>query len=238
MNNKPIKDYQGVSIITCTHLPNYMDNVLRNYTKQKWEPKELIIILNNDKLNLAEWKRKAAKYKNISVYQLSESMSLGRCLNFGISKAKYDFIAKFDHDDYYAPRFLAEAMGTFQKKNADVVGKRSYYTYIQHRKLLILRFPNQEHRYVKHVHGGTFVIKRKVFNKVKFANRSLGEDVKFLQDCRKKGFKIYSAGKLYFVYIRRGNQNAHTWKIDDNYLLKRAKIVASTDNYKKYAGNK
>lgn len=232
------KPNQGVSVVTCTHLPDYMDNVLRNYAKQTWKPKELIVILNNDKLNRLEWKRKAAKYQNIRIYQLPERMSLGRCLNFGIRKAKYDFIAKFDHDDYYARRYLAAAMGNFQKKKADIVGKRTYFTYLEHKKLLIIRFPNREHKYVPLVHGGTFVIKRNVFNSVKFSDRSVGEDVKFLKDCRKKGFKIYSAGKLYYVYMRRNNEKGHTWKINDGYLLKGSKIIGVTENFKKYARRK
>lgn len=232
------KAKQGISIITCTHLPNYMNHVFENFARQTWRPKELIIILNNDALKLSEWRSRAAKYGNIRIFQLPGRMSLGRCLNFGISKAKYDFIAKFDHDDYYGPRFLAEMMGSFQKTNADIVGKRSYYTFISSKKLLIIRFPNREHRYESLVHGGTFLVKKAVFNRVKFADRSLGEDVQFLKDCRMKGFRIYSAGKGHYVYIRRNNQKTHTWKISHDYLLRNSKIVAVTDHFLKYMRNR
>ena len=130
-----------ISIITCTQRENFIETVFENYQRQEWQDKELIIILNNDAMSLRKWQNKAKSYENISVYQLSESISLGSCLNFGIEQSKYDYIAKFDDDDYYAPKYLTHAMSELRRKGASVVGKISAYMYFEDKNLLTVHMP-------------------------------------------------------------------------------------------------
>jgi hypothetical protein len=225
---------RGVSIITCTKRPKYIENLLNNYNTQIWSKKELIIILNNDSMSLKRYRNMCKQYKNISVYRLPQSATLGKCLNFATRKAKYGYVAKFDDDDYYAPRYIQEIMKAFARTNADVVGKFSIFTYLQHRKLLLLCYPNKENRFVQRVGGGTITFKKRLFRYVKFPNITLGEDVQFQRLCRAKGFKIYSTSRYNFVGIRRKNSMGHTWRISDRNLIQAHKIIAATTNYRAY----
>ncbi|QMV40785.1 glycosyltransferase [Cohnella cholangitidis] len=104
-----------VSIITCTMRNSFMPNVFKNYENQKVRKKELIIILNQDDMDIEEWKKEAKKYNNAFVYQLPERYNLGKCLNFGIQAANYDIVAKFDDDNYYGRYYLTEAMDALKK---------------------------------------------------------------------------------------------------------------------------
>ena len=74
---------------------------------------------------------------------------------------------------------------------------------------------------------------KKYFSKVQFKDKNLGEDIEFCNDCIKKGFKIYSTNKDNFVYIRN-NKNRHTWKIDNDYFLKKCTTICKTDDFKRY----
>ena len=112
-----------ISIITCTKRENFIENVYENYQRQEWQDKELIIILNNNAMSLKKWQTKAKSYENVSVYQLSEAISLGNCLNFGIEQSKYDYIAKFDDDDYYSPKYLTQAMSELRGREHLLLGK-------------------------------------------------------------------------------------------------------------------
>lgn len=217
----------GVSVITCTNKRNFMENIILNFIRQTWKKKELIIILNSNRIKLSKWKKIANRYKDISIFQLPERLTLGQCLNFAIRKAKYEWIAKFDDDDYYAPYYLAEAVHCLHKTKADVVGKRSYYMYWPNNRQLRIRFPGHENRRSTLVHGGTIMGKKSVFQAVPFANRSLGEDFRFLQDCRSRGYRIYSTSRFNYCYMRRNDQ-MHTWKADRQYLLKTSREVAVT----------
>jgi cellulose synthase/poly-beta-1,6-N-acetylglucosamine synthase-like glycosyltransferase len=223
-----------VSIITCTNRPNFINNIFQNYRRQVGIEKELIIVLNNDHMNIDQYRERAKKHRNVFIYQLPEKTSLGRCLNFAIGKSKHPFVAKFDDDDYYAPNYLVNSLKTLHHVKADVVGKGSYFMYLEGKKLLMLRRPKQENKFVKYIGGATIVAKRKVFNKVRFSNRTLSEDMKFLQDCRAKGFKIFSTDKYNYTAVRRKNPNTHTWKATNNGLLRQGKVIAHTNNFRPF----
>ncbi len=226
----------GISIITSTKRLENIENVFDNYNKQKWRRKELIIIINRDETNIEKYRKKARKYKDVTVYQLPENKSLGECLNFGVDNAKYDYVAKFDDDDYYAPHYLTESMRTFQNTNADIVGKYTYYVYLEGSNLLLLRSPKNENKFVSSLPGATMVIKKEVFNKVRFPDRNLGEDSKFCGDCGKLGFKMFSGGRYNFVAVRKKNAKGHTWPISDQKLVSSSPvlIIPLSKNFREY----
>ncbi|WP_055106339.1 glycosyltransferase family 2 protein [Paenibacillus ihumii] len=208
----------AVSIITCTKRRYCLDALLRNYSRQNYQNKELIIILNHSKLNMDEYIIAAKPYKNVRIYSLP-NYSLGSCLNYGVKVAKYNYIAKFDDDDYYAPGYLKDSMQVLRKTNADIIGKRAHYMYLNGKKTLLHRYNNMADKYVPLVQGATLLVKRHVFSKVSFPNRNRGESVKFCSDSRAKGFKIYAGNPYNFVAYRRKNSRDHTWIVSDKSLL-------------------
>jgi len=234
MNVRPNHTY-NVSVVTCTNRPQFFKHLVANYRRQLYRGKELIIVLNRDGMNLAAYRRKVRAYPDISVYKLKETTSLGRCLNFAVRRAKYPYIAKFDDDDYYSPYYLIEQMAAIRRTGADIVGKRNHLIFFEGRNLLIQRFPGRRNRFVSLVTGGSILFRKRVFRRVRFENRSLGEDVSFLWKCRRRGFRIYSTSIYNFVGIRRENKNSHTWTAHDGYLLKGSRIVAKTANYRRIA---
>ncbi|GIP31290.1 glycosyltransferase family 2 protein [Paenibacillus sp. J2TS4] len=219
------KNNEGISIITCTKRQEYLDNVFDNYRKQTWKLKELIIILNKDDMDIEKFRRKARKYENVTVYQLPEGHSLGECLNFGVDNSKHSYVAKFDDDDYYSPHYLTECMYSFKKTNADIVGKYTHYVYLEGSNLLLLRSPKNENKFVSNLPGATMVIKKEVFDKVRFPDRNLGEDSKFCGDCGKLGFKMFSNDRYNFVAVRRENAKDHTWPISDQKLVSSSNVL-------------
>ncbi|PGT87731.1 MULTISPECIES: glycosyltransferase [Bacillaceae] len=176
-----------VSIITCTIRDQFMDNVFTNYEQQQWNEKELIIILNKDDLVLSKWQKEAEKYPNVRVFQLHEGATLGDCLNFGILKANYDYIAKFDDDDYYGPNYLSNSMRVFENDEIFILGKSSYYVYFTNKKALML-IQNKENSYDDTVSGATLIFRKEVYNKVQFQKRTRAEDYFFIEDCKKNGY--------------------------------------------------
>ncbi|BCU81238.1 hypothetical protein JIR001_10210 [Polycladomyces abyssicola] len=128
---------EGVSVITCTIRPNQIHNVFGNFARQMFKKKELIIILNRKNMNLRRWLQMAKKFKNVYVYQMPGG-PLGVCLNFGIRKARYSFIVKFDDDDYYAPKYLTQAVHALKTTGASLVGKDAHTTYFEGKKLIAI----------------------------------------------------------------------------------------------------
>lgn len=234
-----VQQPKGFSVISCTKRQKFLDNLFNNYYRQRYLTKELIIIINKDNINIDPYIKKLKKYKHVHVYQLPEKMSLGKCLNYAVKKTKYSYIAKFDDDDYYAPNYLSENKRTFDKINADIIGKSAHFMYLQGSNILILRFHKDENQYVSELPGATLVIKRKVFSKVQFPNLNIGEDTYFCLNSKAKGYKIYSTGKYNFAAIRRKNSKSHTWTISDKELLASPIIkYPHVRNYKKFVQKK
>lgn len=159
-------------------------------------------------------------YKNIKIFKLSQKTSLGKCLNIAVEKANYNIIAKFD-DDYYGPKYISNTLKYFENTDAKVLGKGATFVYFVEKNILAIRSPGAESKYVKFVNGSTLVFKKEIFNKVKFRDMSLAEDVYFCQDCIKKDIKIYSTNKYHHLYFRHTIQENHTWKISDDQFIKK-----------------
>ncbi|WP_449602185.1 glycosyltransferase family 2 protein [Paenibacillus sp. Marseille-Q9583] len=224
----------AVSILTCTKRADCINTLFDNYRRQNFSPKELIVIINNDSLKINDYITAAKKHMNVRVFKVPEYRSLGFCLNFGVKLAKYSYIAKFDDDDYYASNYLTDSMQILHKTKADIVGKRAHYMYLNDKKLLLLRYPSMENKYVTNLQGATLLIKRKVFEQISFPNRNRGECVKFCSDCAAHGFKLYAGNRYNFAAIRRKNSKDHTWIISDKKLLSKSVKVIKVKNFKKY----
>ncbi|GGI46960.1 glycosyl transferase [Paenibacillus marchantiophytorum] len=229
---------KGVSIITCTNRPRFFDNILYNFQRQQFPQKELIIILNHDRMNLDDYRRKARQVGNVRVYQVNEMTSLGQCLNCGISKSKFLYIAKFDDDDYYSPFYLKEQMKAIRRTKSDIVGKHACLVFLAATKQLLIRSPHERNKEAQFVQGGTLLFHRRVLRKVRFPDRSLGEDVIFLRACSHNGFKTFATTPFNYVYIRRKDKQSHTWRAKDGFYLKGSQPLALTRDFQIVAKHK
>lgn len=223
--------FPGVTVITSTNRPDSFENIISNYSRQCYLNKELIIIVNNDSINMQQWEDKVSHWDNVRVYQQAEEKTLGECLNYAVSRARFEYITKFDDDNYYASEFIGDLMDAFSFTEAQVVGKNTYYSYLADKKILAIRFPGYEHQYVNFLSGSAMIVKKSVFDTVSFTNKSLGEDTDFLKECVKAGFKLYSADRFNYVCFRQPLTAQHTWNISDDEYLRKCKVVAYTEDY-------
>jgi cellulose synthase/poly-beta-1,6-N-acetylglucosamine synthase-like glycosyltransferase len=225
----------GVSIIASTKRAEYIHNLFDNFHRQHYPNKELIVIVHKDSIPIDMYLQMARSNSQISVYRIPEKISLGRCLNFGVKKAKYKVVAKFDDDDYYAPLYLKDSIRTMKKTKAHVVGKKAHYMWLMGKKLLILRYPKRENDWATVLPGATLVIRKSVFKHVKFSNISRGEDDRFCRKCKAHGFKLYSGSKTNFAALRRKYSKNHTWIISEKKLLShKVKKIRNISDYKTY----
>ncbi|MTK13376.1 MAG: glycosyltransferase [Clostridiaceae bacterium] len=210
----------GVSIIVPTNKSKYINNIFKNYTRSNYPYIELIIILNNNKLNINDYKIKSLGLENVRIFQLDESYTLGECLNFGVEQSRYNYISKMDDDDYYGANYLIDLMNVFNYTDAQVTGKMSHFVYFEATNTLSIREQNNENRYVDFLSGNTILFKKDIFEKVKFKKLNCGEDVQFSTDCITAGIKIYSADKYNYIYMKHRDLIDHTWQVSSEDLIK------------------
>lgn len=220
----------GVSIITCTDKEDNMEIIFKNYERQLYKNKELIIIVNNKGINIKPWHNKYGDYKNIKIIQMGEKKSLVQCLNYAIEHSNLEYVTFFD-DNYYGQNYLVDAVNAFKYSNADIVGKCSYYAYSENYQLLVIILPNIEDKYVKYVKFSTMVIKKNVFEKLIFSEKSYKYDVEFLKNCVNRGFSIYATNRFNYIFIKHTSSKNQTCKIEDTAPSEKIKIIGYTDDY-------
>ncbi len=154
---------------------------------------------------------------------------------WNIVKTRFPLIAKFDDDDYYSPYYLKEQVKALSRTKSDIVGKQACLVYLAAIKKLIIRSPKEKNSYLELVQGGTILFRRRVLNKVRFSDVTVGEDVAFLRNCKNKGYKTYATSPFNYVYMRRKNKKGHTWRVGDEYYLNESKVLAVTENYRSIA---
>ena len=217
----------GISVITPTIREENINNIIENFERQNYERKELIIVLNYINPNIKKWESILSKYDNIEISMINPKYSLGECLNHAITKSKFDYIAKFDDDDYYGPNYLNESMFQLENRDANIIGKSCIYIYFKDKKALGLRNESKENRSVTRVCGSTLFFRKDIIDKIKFQNINLSEDKLFCKDAINNNFSIYSTSKQNYVYIRSVHHK-HSWKIHNDYLYKTSSKIAES----------
>ena len=220
----------SVSVIVCSNRLNRIDEIFNNFLRQSYGSKELIIILNNNAMNLDEYVEKAKGHKNIKVLQLDEKFSLGYCFKFALNLAIFDYIAKFDDDDYYGIDYLKQAMEPFRKGSCYVVGKASYFIYFNKNKILARYGEQEKNKFVSKVADSSLVFNRRVFEKIIIPIINGPGTFTIIQtQLRRMGIRIYSTDSYNYLVNRYDDlEHHHTWKVsDDEYLgYNNVKIVA------------
>ena len=130
-----------VSVLMPTMRPENVARCLENFTKQTYENKELVLILNNAEFDLDSVRKEAALIPNVHVLHVEGRTTIGDCLNRGLKVASGKFVAKMDDDDLYGERYLSDSVlaasfsgGRSRRERAVLRILRSYRYYGLERK--------------------------------------------------------------------------------------------------------
>ncbi len=228
MNNN-----DGFSVVTVTCRYDKIENIISNYANQDLMDKELIVVINNNNINISDFDSYVNSRDDIHIYKLSQDITQGTCLNFGIDKSKFKYIAKFDDDDYYGPYYLQEAYHAFNfNNNCQIVAKNKLYYYLEANKSLMLKKGGRENSYSTRGSGSTICFKKTVFNFVKFKDINSAVDTNFYDDCAKYGFRVYLTSRFNHIVFRNSDINKHTWKVTSESLMTILKVVKNNTTFK------
>ncbi|OAE40674.1 hypothetical protein A7J57_10470 [Agrobacterium tumefaciens] len=221
-----------VSIVAATKRPEYIDRLVESITCQTWPDIDVALVTQGfspenvnrilSKLN----ERKRGNIFNVTHMEDPE-ITLGERLNWGVENTFGSFIAKFDDDDFYFPNYLSDAVMTFDlRPEASIVGKKEVIVYLEHIDKSLVRMKGERGKFVDMVAGPTLLIRREVFEDVKFHHVNRGEDSGFLQACRKNGLKIFASDSSNFLYYRTNASGHHTWVASDETFTERGEFVS------------
>jgi hypothetical protein len=108
---------------------------------------------------------------------------------------------------------------------AAVVGKASFFAYVESTNQLAIRLPDRRYRWVRRVHGGTLLWNRAVTAGLKFKRVRQGTGTSFLNLVRDAQLPIFSSDPFNFAHVRYADAAAHTRKIADQKFLRKARVL-------------
>ncbi len=211
----------SISAVVPTMRPDQIDHVLTTIAHQTHPALELVLVLHGLDLDEAHIRERARNLgvEKVEVLSADRGLTLGACMNLGVAASSGRYVAKMDDDNTYGPNYLSDLVQAFAYSEAAVVGKRTHYVHLESSNATIVRFENQEHRYVRMVQGGTLLFSRELAQSIPFEDLPRRVDTTFLNNVQKGDGLIYSTDRFNFISRRRADARAHTWGISDAQLL-------------------
>jgi len=217
-----------VTVACSTNRPGQLEHVLEQVARQRGVELQLALLAHGFELD-GDVERRARELgiHDLVLLEAAADVSLGACLNRLVDAADGDLVAKLDDDDLYGEHYLADQAAALRFSGADLVGKQAVHVYLAGLDCTVLRSPEREHRFTSFVAGPTLVAERDTLRRVRFADRTRGEDSRLLRDLADAGGRVYSSDRFGFVQMRGVAASGHTWDAADAEFLANGRVVAS-----------
>lgn len=234
-------------IIPVYNVEKYIDRCLKSIISQNYDDLEIIVVDNGSTDSSGSiCDTYANKHSNISVYHI-ENHGVGSARNFGLSKARGEFIYFVDSDDYLVGNLFADFA---DKLVLDLdLAVFSYYNSFEEdltekqrtEKSLPFKGNYDKDGFIKifkelFLSDMLYTVWNKIYrreflleNNLSFEQYELGEDVRFNLDVYREVNKIYLSQDSYYVYVigRKGSAMSGYNPKRLQYQLQELKLVDS-----------
>ena len=232
-------------IIPVYNVEKYINRCVKSILSHRYNDLEIILIDNGSTDSSGSiCDTYASEYSNISVYHI-ENHGVGAARNFGLSKARGEFIYFVDSDDYLVGNLFAD----FDDKLVSDLDLAvfSYYNSFEEdltekqrtEKSLPFKGNYDKDGFIKifkelFLSDMLYTVWNKIYrreflleNNLSFEQYELGEDVRFNLDIYRKVNKIYLSQDSYYVYVigRKGSAMSGYNPKRLQYQLQELKLV-------------
>lgn len=224
-----------VAAVLVTMRPQLVPGCIERFRQDAYPNRELQIVLHGDAS--AEAVRALVRPgEPIHVHQLGRERSLGACLNYAVHQTDAPYWAKFDDDDIYGPRYLAETMAARRWFDFGLAGRPPAFTYIEGDQALywepawaamanLLHSASEPARVG--IAGATLVGRRSLVEEVPLSERRRGgSDSDFILRSMAAGCDVVALDPFGFARFRSASADFHTHRFDHAELAARAVRVS------------
>ncbi|MBN1609284.1 MAG: glycosyltransferase [Polyangiaceae bacterium] len=214
-----------VTLVCVSKRPRFLEHVAAQLQAQSYTNVHVTFVCHGPGFDEAEVRRALAFTDRLQVLQIDADQRLADGLNLAVRHAKTRYLAKIDDDDYYGENYLLDSMLAVRYSEAALVGKASYFVYLQGSDRMALRFPGRHYRFSERVAGATFVWDLHQIRGIEFERVRQGTDSAFVAAVKSAGLPIFAADPFNFLHIRHAEGSEHTWKATDKEILRKASVV-------------
>ena len=198
-------DFPLVSVLLATKRPDFLSWALENAARQTYPRIELVLAMHGDGFGDAE--RILSGFPHpVKTLRIPASRTLGAALAAATRAAGGTLIAKMDDDDFYAPDHIWDLVLALAYSGADLAGKWMEFVYLANEdKTVYLRRGGGERYYAHALAGGTMLTTRGALERAGgWRDVPSGVDTALLADALRSGARVYRAGGIGYVHVRRG----------------------------------
>ena len=224
-------------IVPVYNVEQYIDKCLKSLVDQDFEDYEVIVVNDgspdNSQKIVDEYTK---KYPKIIKSYIKKNGGVSSARNYGITKAKGEYITFVDSDDYVAKEYLDELYNTAVNEKSDIVVCNMYAQTGEKTEVMtgLLKYSNDD---IKNAMISIPAVWNKLFkrslfieNNVSFPEKLLAEDLAVVTRILCNVNKISYIEKPLYYYLIRTNSLSHQTKFNP----KSADIIKSLDIIRKY----
>lgn len=204
----------SIGVILSTRRPKNIRSILTQIEKQSIKPKQVALLLHgasdSEFKNASEIVAKSSL--NIEMKLVDATMIFGEVLNTGLDMLDTEYVTKIDDDDYYGPNHLLDLYVAKLHTGADFVGKWNNWVHIESDKKTYNWVPEYRNKKVRHLPGGTFLVKTSTLKQLRFGLVRRAIDSELFRRAEKRGAVLYSTYR--YNYVRKRGDD-HTYKTSD-----------------------
>ncbi len=212
----------SVSVILATNRPDMIANWAPQLAVQQWDNLEVIAALHGDGFTPRdEAAIVEALGDRVKIVRCSSDQVLGDLLNAATAMAEGQIIVKWDDDDLYSRRHIADMVRSLRYSGCQLVGKACEYVYLSSVDVTVQRIQGPREMLSTTMAGGTLCIGRDDL-------ASLGGwtpaprrvDSLLIERVLASGGQTYRAIGFGYMMMRSVDPAQHTWAVGDDTFLK------------------
>jgi glycosyltransferase involved in cell wall biosynthesis len=192
-------------IIPAFNAASFLPHAVASIDRQGYDPVEIIVV--NDG-STDDTEKVARNLPSVGHYFYQENKGPAAARNHGLKHARGEFIAFLDADDEWPAGKLDLQLGRLRAEpRLDVVLGRIQYISLPGAEVLDLPFETED-RTLTHVHLGSGVYRKSVFDRVGLFEESLrySEDVDWFMRAREEDISMVILGNVTLLYqLHAGN---------------------------------
>lgn len=220
---------QSVAGVLVSNRPARVTSAALDFLAQTYPDIHLVVACQGFDATPVRQALAAEGSRPVDVLELSGDARLGTCLNAAIAATTSEVIAKIDDDDHYGSGYIEDAAQAILYSGAELISKGAVFTYLESTDTTVLRRPDLVERFYRgSPNGASMVFSRQLWDRVRFPDRTVGEDVAFSKGALRLGVLPYATSPWEFVYRRSISGN--TWQAVDEVFLEGSTLAWEGDH--------
>lgn len=203
-----------VAVVVPTNKESIIPRIVKTFLNQTYKNKELLIVLNDNKMDVASFEETYGFLENVSFISVDENRHICSCLNESTKHLSKDVthVVRFDDDDLYYPAYIEQAMKVHTKHRADLSGVEKFNVllvedaYIGKMKNGVENTLLVNPKHPVGIIGGSMILNRSLLETLPFDEQNEevwgANDTFYGQKAILEGKRVYARDSQNFLYVR------------------------------------